>query len=49
MWNNVLYVYNNEDIVIKLFYYTKIEINIEYFINMIEENLFLLSKDEDIK
>lgn len=49
MWNNVLYVYNNEDIVIKLFYYTKIEINIEYFINMIEENIFVLSKDEDIK
>ena len=49
MWNNVLYVYNNEDIVIKLFYCSEIEINIEYFINMIEENLFVLSKDENIK
>ncbi len=44
MYNNVLYVYYNENVICKMFYYRENEISIDYFVKLFDNYKILIEK-----
>lgn len=44
MYNNVLYVYYNENIICKMFYYRENKINIDYFVKLFDSYKIMIEK-----
>jgi hypothetical protein len=42
MWNNIIYIYNNDNLVGEFLYFTPLSIELNYFQNIIEKNLIIL-------
>ena len=42
MWNNIIYIYNNDNLVGEFLYFTPLSIELNYFQNIIENNLIIL-------